>query len=121
MAEAIEEIEAVEAVGSGLGRLRPAPSSPRHPKGLEKGAPGLPRSQPVAVVDLVEPDGVLWSTCSCSGLVDRPLFADLLGEVADRTGRPIQILEQRGQAADHPVSASCLESDYLKCFLCRVG
>ena len=33
----------------------------------------------------------------------------------------LQILERRGQAADHPVSASCLESDYLKCLICRVA
>jgi 23S rRNA (cytosine1962-C5)-methyltransferase len=47
------------------------------------------------------------------------MFADVLGQVAERAGRTIQILESRGQAADHPVSASCLESDYLKCFVCR--
>jgi 23S rRNA (cytosine1962-C5)-methyltransferase len=73
-----------------------------------------------AAVDLLEPDGVL-ATCSCSGLVDRDLFADLIGQVAELSGRRIQILEQRGQAPDHPVSASCLESDYLKCFICRVA
>jgi len=26
----------------------------------------------------------------------------------------------RGAAPDHPVSASCLETEYLKCFICRV-
>jgi 23S rRNA (cytosine1962-C5)-methyltransferase len=68
---------------------------------------------------VVEPGGVL-ATCSCSGLVDRPLFLDILGQVAERSGRTIQILEQRGQAADHPVSASCLETEYLKCIVARV-
>ena len=29
-------------------------------------------------------------------------------------------LEQRGQASDHPVAASCLETEYLKCMIGRV-
>jgi 23S rRNA (cytosine1962-C5)-methyltransferase len=49
------------------------------------------------------------------------MFLDILGQVAELSGRPIQILEQRGQAADHPVSASCLETEYLKCVIARVG
>jgi 23S rRNA (cytosine1962-C5)-methyltransferase len=48
------------------------------------------------------------------------MFADVLGQAAELTGRDVQILEQRGQAADHAVSASCLENDYLKVFICRV-
>ncbi len=74
----------------------------------------------MAALDVLEPDGIL-VTCSCSGLIGRELFADLMGSVAEQSGRPIQILEQRGQAPDHPVSASCLETEYLKCLICRVG
>jgi 23S rRNA (cytosine1962-C5)-methyltransferase len=70
-------------------------------------------------VELLEPDGVL-VTCSCSGHVTREDFLHMLAEVAQRTGRDIQVLEQRGAAPDHPVAATCLESEYLKCFLCRV-
>ena len=40
--------------------------------------------------------------------------------VAQQTRREIQILEQRGASADHPVAATCLEGEYLKCFICRV-
>jgi len=32
----------------------------------------------------------------------------------------VQILARLGQAADHPVSVTCLESNYLKCFISRV-
>lgn len=71
-------------------------------------------------VELLEEDGVL-VTCSCSGHVTREDFLHMLAEVARRTGRDIQVLEQRGAAADHPVSATCLESEYLKCFICRVA
>ncbi len=72
-----------------------------------------------AALGVLEPGGIL-ATCSCSGLVDRGMFADILGQVAELSGRSIQILDQRGQAADHPISASCLESDYLKCVIARV-
>jgi 23S rRNA (cytosine1962-C5)-methyltransferase len=73
-----------------------------------------------AALDVLEPDGILVACC-CSGLVGRELFTSLIGTLAERSGRPIQILESRGQAPDHPVSASCLETDYLKCLICRVG
>lgn len=59
-------------------------------------------------------------TCSCSGHVTREDFLHMLSGVAQRSGRQIQILEQRGASADHPVSATCLETEYLKCFICRV-
>jgi 23S rRNA (cytosine1962-C5)-methyltransferase len=74
----------------------------------------------VAALEVLEPDGVL-VTCSCSGLVGRELFADVIASAAEQCGRPIQILEQRGQAPDHPISASCLETEYLKCTICRAG
>lgn len=71
-------------------------------------------------VDVLEPGGIL-VTCSCSGHVSREEFLFTLAEVAERTGRDVQVLESRGAAADHPVSASCLETEYLKCLICRVG
>ena len=45
---------------------------------------------------------------------------DLLAQLASEERREIQILEHRGQAADHPVAATCLESSYLKCLISRV-
>lgn len=71
-------------------------------------------------VDLLPPGGVL-VTCSCSGLVGRDDFEQVLATVVMRTGRAVQILESRGPAADHPVSISCPESNYLKCYICRVS
>ena len=73
----------------------------------------------LAALDVLAPDGIL-ATCSCSGSVARELFVDLIGQVSEQSRRPIQILEQRGQAPDHPISASCLETEYLKCLICRV-
>jgi 23S rRNA (cytosine1962-C5)-methyltransferase len=48
------------------------------------------------------------------------MLEDLLAQLAVEQNREIQILERRGQAADHPVAMTCPESDYLKCLICRV-
>lgn len=71
-------------------------------------------------VGLLEPGGIL-VTCSCSGHVLREDFLHMLAGVAQRSERAIQVLEQCGAAPDHPISTTCLESEYLKCFVCRVG
>jgi len=70
-------------------------------------------------VDVLAPGGIL-VTCSCSGHVTRDDFFFMLVGVAQQSGRDIQVLDQRGAAADHPVSATCPETEYLKCFICRV-
>ena len=70
-------------------------------------------------VALLEPGGIL-VTCSCSGHVSREDFLYMLVGVSQQTGRTIQVLEQRGASPDHPINAACLESEYLKCFICRV-
>lgn len=70
-------------------------------------------------VSMLEPGGIL-VTCSCSGHVTREDFLYMLSGVSQKTERDIQILEQRGAAPDHPTSATCLETEYLKCFICRV-
>jgi len=70
-------------------------------------------------VELLQPDGIL-VTCSCSGAVSREDFLRMLTGVAQKTGRDIQVLEQRGASPDHPIRPTCPESEYLKCFICRV-
>ena len=72
-----------------------------------------------SAISLLRPGGIL-VTCSCSGQVSRELFADMLAQAALHENRRLQILEVRGAAPDHPTSISCLESEYLKCYLCRV-
>ncbi len=73
-----------------------------------------------SAVELLPKGGIL-VTCSCSGRVSRSDFLNMLAEVARRTGRDITILESRGAAPDHPISASCPETDYLKCMICQVN
>lgn len=70
-------------------------------------------------VRLLEPGGIL-VTCSCTGSLLREEFVEMLHSVAVRSGRAIQVLEQRGAAPDHPVATHCRENEYLKCLICRV-
>jgi 23S rRNA (cytosine1962-C5)-methyltransferase len=95
------------------------PKYARQAKDLERALKGYLRLN-LAALDVLEPGGIL-VTCSCSGLIGRELFAATIGRVAEQSGRAIQILEQRGQPPDHPISATCLETEYLKCSICRVG
>jgi 23S rRNA (cytosine1962-C5)-methyltransferase len=79
---------------------------------------GYRRLQTLAL-GLLEQDGILVNCC-CTGLITTEMLDDLLSQVAAESRRDVQILERRGQAADHPVAASCLESNYLKCMIARV-
>ncbi len=71
-----------------------------------------------AALALLDPGGIL-VTCSCSGLVTREDFLAVLVGAAQQSGRHLQVLQQRGASPDHPVAVNCLESEYLKCFICR--
>lgn len=68
---------------------------------------------------LLEPGGIL-ATCSCSQHVDDAAFAAMLSDAAYDTAREVQVIERRSQPPDHPVSVTCPESRYLKCYICRV-
>ncbi|MDA1214161.1 MAG: class I SAM-dependent rRNA methyltransferase [Planctomycetota bacterium] len=94
------------------------PKMVRHLKGIDKAIRGYHSLNRLAV-DVLRPGGIL-VTCSCTGHVSREMFAQILADVSQRSHRPIQILEARGAAPDHPVSTYCPESEYLKCFICRV-
>jgi 23S rRNA (cytosine1962-C5)-methyltransferase len=69
---------------------------------------------------LLESDGIL-ALCCCSGLITRDMLHELLAMAATQARRPLQILDSRGAAADHPVSVACAETSYLKCIVCRVA
>ncbi|MCA9125452.1 MAG: class I SAM-dependent rRNA methyltransferase [Planctomycetales bacterium] len=73
----------------------------------------------LSAVKCLRPGGVL-VTCSCSGRISRADFTGMLASVAKRSRRTIQILWTAGADFDHPVDASCPETEYLKCYFCRV-
>jgi 23S rRNA (cytosine1962-C5)-methyltransferase len=67
---------------------------------------------------LLKPNGIL-ITSSCSYHMSENNFFELLCDAARDCRRFIQVLEQRGQASDHPVLAGMPETRYLKCFVLR--
>jgi 23S rRNA (cytosine1962-C5)-methyltransferase len=64
--------------------------------------------------------GAILVMCCCSGLITQEMLNELMGQIAAEEKRDIQILARTGAAPDHPISATCLESGYLKCYVCRV-
>lgn len=68
---------------------------------------------------LVRRNGWMLS-CSCSGLVTPPAFAEVLQRAARSAGRRLQLFDQTGAGPDHPVALDCPESAYLKAFWMRV-
>lgn len=71
-------------------------------------------------LQLLAPGGML-ATFSCSGHVDAGLFRRIIAGAAVDAGRDVQIVEQLGHPADHPVALSFPEGEYLKGLLLRVA
>jgi 23S rRNA (cytosine1962-C5)-methyltransferase len=85
---------------------------------------------------LVAPGGLMLSCC-CSGLLKEDDFVRLLRQSAYQSGelisaatedssekhaaRPMQIIARSGAAADHPVSSTVPETEYLKAVWMRLG
>jgi 23S rRNA (cytosine1962-C5)-methyltransferase len=91
------------------------PRFARAQNAIEEAMRGYRRLNTLAL-RLLEPGGIL-VTCCCSGLITREMLVDLLAQLASEERRPIQVLEGRGQAADHPVAVTCPETNYLKCLI----
>jgi 23S rRNA (cytosine1962-C5)-methyltransferase len=68
---------------------------------------------------LTKPEGFLVAS-SCSHHVSEQDFWGSVCRAGRDARRPIRLLEQRGQAGDHPVLASMPETRYLKCFIIQV-
>jgi len=118
-ADVFEQMDRLTMAGEKFGVVVLDPPRFARSRGaIEEALRGYRRLQMLAL-RLLEADGIL-VTCCCSGVITPAMLEDLLGQLAAEERRDVQILERRGQAADHPVSASCLETSYLKCLICRV-
>jgi 23S rRNA (cytosine1962-C5)-methyltransferase len=67
-------------------------------------------------IRLLRSGGVLVS-CSCSHPISDQEFWSMLQSAARDAGRQVRLLEQRGQAPDHPVLFGMPETRYLKCYI----
>jgi len=69
---------------------------------------------------MLRPGGTL-ITCSCSYHVGPTEFLEMLRAAAADAHRPVRILDNRTQSADHPVLLAVPETHYLKCAIASVG
>ena len=72
-----------------------------------------------AAIGKVAPGGLVF-TFSCSQVVDKTAFAELVFSAAAQTGRSVRILDRLCQGGDHPVSIYHPEGEYLKGLLLYV-
>lgn len=70
-------------------------------------------------IRLTRPEGIL-VTSSCSHHISDVELWKAIGRAARDAKRQVRLLEQRGQAMDHPILASMPETRYLKCFILQV-
>ena len=117
--DVFDELDALAARGTRFGVvILDPPKFARDRRAVDEALRGYRRLQKAAM-RVLESEGFL-VTCCCSGLITMDMLEELLAQLAAEEKRDVQILERRGPAADHPVSASCVESHYLKCLIARV-
>jgi 23S rRNA (cytosine1962-C5)-methyltransferase len=68
---------------------------------------------------LTKPEGFL-ATSSCSHYVTEQELWTGIRLAARDAKRQVRLLEQRGQAMDHPILATMPETRYLKCFILQI-
>jgi 23S rRNA (cytosine1962-C5)-methyltransferase len=97
--------------------LDPPAFIPRR-KDVKAGAEAYRRVNELAM-RLLNRDGFLISG-SCSLHLERAQLVEILRAGSRHLDRQLQVLEQHGQGADHPVHPAIPETDYLKSVFCRV-
>jgi len=70
-------------------------------------------------LEKIRPDGLIF-TFSCSQLVGREKFLELIRSEATQTGRRVSVIRELHQAPCHAVSLFHPEGVYLKGFLLKV-
>jgi len=114
-ANAVEQLRALDKEGRKFDVVvLDPPAFAKRREGLE-GALRVYKEINYRGVRLLAPGGVL-VTCSCSGKVTPQLFGEVIEWAAQEAKRPLQLLERRGAARDHPSLVGVPETDYLKCW-----
>ncbi len=65
---------------------------------------------------MLRPGGTL-VTCSCSFHVSAATLLEVVADAAHDARKPVRLLANRGQAADHPILLGVPETAYLKCLI----
>jgi 23S rRNA (cytosine1962-C5)-methyltransferase len=112
-ANAIEQLRALDREGRRFDVVvLDPPAFAKRREGLE-GALRAYREINYRGVRLLAPGGLL-VTCSCSGKVTPQMFGEVIEWASREAKRPLQLLERRGAARDHPSLIGVPETEYLK-------
>jgi 23S rRNA (cytosine1962-C5)-methyltransferase len=95
------------------------PAFAKRRKDLPKALAAYKRLNQLAMQALGQ-EGILVS-CSCSFHVSVEDLQDAIAKAARGAEKQLQILQQSGQAPDHPVHPAIPETRYLKAYFCRVN
>ena len=119
MADAFEEMRKLERAGRryDLVLLDP-PAFARSKQAVPRALAGY-KDVNLIGIKLTKPEGFL-VTSSCSHHVTEQELWTGIRLAARDAKRQVRLLEQRGQAGDHPILATMPETRYLKCFILQV-
>jgi len=95
------------------------PAFAKRRKDLPKALAAYKRLNQLAM-HLLRAQGILIS-CSCSFHVSAEDLQDAIAKAARAAEKHLQILQEGGQAPDHPVHPAIPETRYLKAYFCRVN
>jgi len=115
--DAIDYLSAVEPGKYDMMIVDP-PAFAKH-RGALKNALRAYQRLNAAAISRIAPGGFLF-TFSCSQVVDKITFAELVFSAAAQTGRNVRILARLTQGSDHPVNIYHPEGEYLKGLLLYV-
>ena len=94
------------------------PAFAKHQNAKHNAVQGYKRLNALAISQ-IKSGGIIF-TFSCSQVVDKILFNNTVIAAAITTGRKVRILHQLHQPADHPISATHPEGEYLKGLVIQV-
>ncbi len=94
------------------------PAFAKHRSAKHKAVQGYKRLNAHAIRQ-IKPGGIIF-TFSCSQVVDKVTFYHTVVAAAISVNRRVRILEQLHQPADHPISSSHPEGEYLKGLVIQV-
>jgi 23S rRNA (cytosine1962-C5)-methyltransferase len=94
------------------------PAFAKTKRDLEKALRGY-KELNLRAMKMLRPGGIL-VTCSCSFHVSAPDFLEVVADAARDAHKSLRLLENRGQAKDHPILLNVPETSYLKCLIVTV-
>jgi 23S rRNA (cytosine1962-C5)-methyltransferase len=118
-ADAFEELRRLEQIGRQFDVvLLDPPAFARSKQAVPRALSGY-KDINLLGIRLTKPEGIV-VTSSCSHHVSDTDLWKAIGRAAQDAKRCVRLLEQRGQASDHPILATMPETRYLKCFIMQV-